>query len=413
MNVWPAVTLGELLRRSDEPAAIDPTAEYQEVTIKLWGKGVVSRGKVSGSEVVSVRRVVRARQLILSKIDARNGAIGLVPPELDGAIVSNDFPSFDFRDENLCSPAYMGWLVRSAQFVELCKAASEGTTNRVRIKEDRFLEQKIALPPLSEQEALVSRLDALAEKTRQVEAKLDAVERDAEHLLALRFRDAIADAPLRQMAEIAPAVRRPVEIDITARYREVGARSFGKGLFAKPDFDGADATWEKPVWVKSGDLVFSNIKAWEGAIAVATDAHDGCIASHRYITCVPDSARATAKFFEYYLLSEDGLEKVGAASPGTADRNRTLSLGNLGKIEVPVPPLAIQQSFDRLQTEVAALKIRHASIRAANAALIPATLERVFQPQSKRNAVVSSVPGEGVQGGTMSTGKAACALAAL
>ena len=151
-----------------------------------------------------------------------------------------------------------------------------------------------------------------------------------------------------------------------------------KGLFLKPDFDGAEATWQKPVWIKSGDLVLSNIKAWEGAIAIAGDEHDGCIASHRYITCLPEPEQATAGFLAYYLLSEDGLEKVGAASPGTADRNRTLSLGNLGKIEVPIPPLPIQQSFDRLQTEVAALKAKHDAIRAVNASLLPATLERVF-----------------------------------
>ena len=253
----------------------------------------------------------------------------------------------------------------------------QGTAN-MSMKVADIVGVEIPLPQLAEQQALVARLDALAEKTRQVEAHLDAVERDAERLLALRFRDAIADAPLRPMAEVAPFVRRPVEIDIKTRYREVGARSFGKGLFIKPDFDGAEATWQKPVWIKSGDLVLSNIKAWEGAIAIAGDEHDGCIASHRYISCVPDLESATAGFLAYYLLSADGLEKVGLASPGTADRNRTLSLGNLGKIEVPMPPLAVQQTFDRLQAEVAALKTKHTAIRQANAALIPATLERVF-----------------------------------
>ncbi len=59
MKAWPEVALGELLQRSDAAAVINPAAEYHEVTIKLWGKGVISRGKVSGSDVVSVRRVVR------------------------------------------------------------------------------------------------------------------------------------------------------------------------------------------------------------------------------------------------------------------------------------------------------------------------------------------------------------------
>ncbi len=59
-------------------------------------------------------------------------------------------------------------------------------------------------------------------------------------------------------------------------------------------------------------------------------------------------------------------------------RNPVSSSGNLGKIEAPIPPLARQQAFDRLQAEVAALKAKHTAIRQANAALLPATLERVF-----------------------------------
>lgn len=59
-------------------------------------------------------------------------------------------------------------------------------------------------------------------------------------------------------------------------------------------------------------------------------------------------------------------------------RNRTLGLEKLMAIEVPMPPLDRQQYFDRLQVEIAALKAKHTAIRQANAALLPATLERVF-----------------------------------
>jgi len=378
MKGWSKVALGELLRRSDEAAVLDPAAEYHEVTIKLWGKGVVSRGKVRGSDVVSVRRGVRANQLILSKIDARNGAIGLVPPELDGAIVSNDFPSFEFRDPERCDAAFMGWLVRSAPFVELCKAASEGTTNRVRIKEDRFLDQQIGLPPLSEQQAIVARLDALAEKTREVEAHLDAVERDSEHLLALRFRDVIADAPLRAMAEVAPLVRREQAIDLDGRYPELGVRSFGKGTFHKSPLSGSEVGTKRLYRIEPGDLLFSNVFAWEGAIAIAQSTDAGRFGSHRFITCRAAPDLATAEFLRYYFLTDDGMLKIGEASPGGAGRNRTLGLEKLMAVEVPIPPSAAQETFDRLQSNVAALKAKHAAIRQANAALLPATLERLF-----------------------------------
>jgi type I restriction enzyme S subunit len=378
MKVWPKVALGELLRRSDEAAVLDPAAEYHEVTIKLWGRGVVSRGKVRGGDVVSVRRVVRANQLILSKIDARNGAIGLVPPELDGAIVSNDFPSFEFRDPERCDATFMGWLVRSAPFVELCKAASEGTTNRVRIKEDRFLDQQIGLPLLPEQQAIVARLDALAAKTQEVDAHLDAVERDAAHLLALRFRDAIADAPLRPMAEVAPLVRREVSIDPEKIYTELGVRSFYKGTFHRRTVPGADFSWQDLYRVRTGDLVFSNIMAWEKAIAVASAEDDGCVGNHRMLTCEVRPDAAIPGFLWFYFTTEEGFVKIYAASPGTAARNRTMTAPALMAIDVPVPPLATQQTFDRLQASVATLKARHAAIRQANAALLPGALERLF-----------------------------------
>lgn len=356
MKGWTKIALGELLRRSDEAATLDPAVEYHEVTIKLWGKGVVSRGKVRGGDVVSVRRVVRANQLILSKIDARNGAIGLVPPELDGAIVSNDFPSFEFRDPKQCDAAFMGWLVRSAPFVELCKAASEGTTNRVRIKEDRFLDQQIGLPPLSEQLAIVARLDALAEKTREVETHLDVVERDAEHLLALRFRNVIADAPLRLMAEVAPLVRREQSIDLDGSYPELGIRSFGKGTFHKPPLSGSAVGAKRLYRIEPGDLLFSNVFAWEGAIAIAQPTDAGRFGSHRFITCRAVPGMVTAEFLRYYFLTDDGMLKIGEASPGGAGRNRTLGLEKLMAIQVPAPTLAAQQTFDRLQADVAALK---------------------------------------------------------
>lgn len=373
------VALGDLLRRSDETAVLDLDAEYHEVTVRLWGKGVISRGKVRGSDVVSVRKFVRANQLILSKIDARSGAIGLVPAPLDGAIVSNDFPSFGFHDTGKCDPAFMGWLVRSTPFIELCKAASEGTTNRVRIKEDRFLDQQISLPPLNEQQAIVARLDALAEKTRQINEHLDAIESDAEHLLAVRFRDAISNATLRPMAEIAPLVRREEEIKLEGSYLELGIRSFGKGTFHKPPLTGAEVGTKRLFRIAPGDLLFSNVFAWEGAIAIAQPVDAGRFGSHRFISCVAEESITSAEFLRYFFLTESGLAKIGEASPGGAGRNRTLGLEKLMAIEVPVPSLAVQRTFNALQAKVAKLKAKHAVIRESNAALVPATLERIFQ----------------------------------
>lgn len=380
MKAWPRVPLAEIAPIVRRAVDIQHDQAYPELGIRSFGKGTFHKPPLAGADA-GTKRLFRIEpgDLVFSNVFAWEGAIAVASLHDGGRFGSHRFMTCAV-DSSRANAAFLKfYLTTSEEGREQIRRASPGGAGRNRtLGVEKLGHVEVPLPPLEEQQSLIARLDALAEKTRQLEAHLDAVERDAEHLLALRFRDPTANAQLRTTAEVAPLVRRSVAIDISTHYREVGARSFGKGLFIKPDFDGAEATWQKPVWIAAGDLVLSNIKAWEGAIAVAGDEHEGCIASHRYITCVPDRRLASADFLRYYFLAEEGIEKIGFASPGTADRKRTLSVINLGKIEVPIPPLTTQQTFDRLQAEVAALRAKHAAIRNANAALLPATLERVF-----------------------------------
>ncbi len=109
---WP-LPLEAVLTKSNEWVELQPDEQYPEVTVRLWGKSVVSRRQVSGSEIVVGRRlVVHAGQFILSRIDARNGALGLVLATLEGAVVSNDFPAFKVNSARIV-PAYLQWLTRT------------------------------------------------------------------------------------------------------------------------------------------------------------------------------------------------------------------------------------------------------------------------------------------------------------
>ena len=379
MKSWPQVALGDVLRRSDEPAVIDAAAEYHEVTIKLWGKGIVSRGRVRGSDVVSARHVVRHNQLILSKIDARNGAIGLVPFELDGAIVSNDFPSFEFRDLGRCDPAFMGWLVRSAPLVELCRAASEGTTNRVRIKEDRFLDQKIALPLLSEQRVVVARLDALTEKARQVDAHLDAVERDAARLIRSYIFGAESAKPAkRRMSELVSQRQPDVAVDGTAQYRFAGVYSFGRGVFPSAVKMGSEFSYERLSTVLAGDFIYPKLMAWEGALGVVPPECDGMVVSPEFPVFTVNTEAVLPEVLDIYFRTPDIWSALAEISGGTNARRRRLQPATFLSYEMPVPSMATQLELRAIYERTRVLKTEHAAIRKANAALLPATLERVF-----------------------------------
>src|ERR1035437_8685934 len=96
-NGWQTVSLGKILKRVKEEIRLDDNTIYKQVTVRLWNKGVILRGTQQGSEIKSKHQfLVRTGQLVLSRIDVRNGAIGICPPELEGAIISNDFWAYDF-----------------------------------------------------------------------------------------------------------------------------------------------------------------------------------------------------------------------------------------------------------------------------------------------------------------------------
>ena len=73
---------------------------------------------------------------------------------------------------------------------------------------------------------------------------------------------------------------------------------------------------------------------------------------------------------------------MATASPGSADRNRTLGLKKLAAITVPVPSIEKQRWFDRVKAKVRALRKAHAETSGELDTLIPAMLHEVFGGES-------------------------------
>ncbi len=65
---WPSIPLERVLHKSEQWKDLEPHREYQEVTVRLWGKGVTLRGVRTGAQITGRRLTVRGGQLILSRI---------------------------------------------------------------------------------------------------------------------------------------------------------------------------------------------------------------------------------------------------------------------------------------------------------------------------------------------------------
>ena len=94
-------------------------------------------------------------QFIMSKIDARNGAFGIVPAELEGAITTQDFLSYNINTEKIL-PEFFNLITGTKHFAELCQRASSGTTGRQRVDEKAFLSFRIPVPSIPNQKLIIN-----------------------------------------------------------------------------------------------------------------------------------------------------------------------------------------------------------------------------------------------------------------
>lgn len=203
-----------------------------------------------------------------------------------------------------------------------------------------------------------------------------------------------------RIGDILKLERRAVVVEPGETYREIGVRSFGRGLFEKEPTSGADLGSKRVFHVHPGDLVVSNIFAWEGAVAVAQERHEGMIGSHRFMTWVPDAWGVDVEYLRHYFASDPGLGRLGSASPGSAGRNRTLSIKNFENIVIPLPDLDEQH---RIAAHLDAVATSTGSVAAASSAVdarayiaaLPSLSSRLFSaadlPTTSVDQLCSSV----------------------
>lgn len=146
-----------------------------------------------------------------------------------------------------------------------------------------------------------------------------------------------------RVGDVMRLVRRPVDVRTGETYREIGLRSFGNGVFHKSPVSGEELGAKKVFHIKPGDLLFSNVFAWEGAVALASEGEAGRIGSHRFMTYEVDTDRADPRFLLHYFYGGPGLQVIREASPGSAGRNRTLGIKNFERQIVRLPSLGEQR----------------------------------------------------------------------
>lgn len=154
---WKRKRLSEVIRLVDDSYKVKPDQSYPNLGIYSFGRGLFHKPPINGlaTSAISLRRV-RAGQFIYSRLFAFEGAYGQVSPEFNGVFVSNEYPTFDC-DPSFVRAEFLAAYFRPAQVWKAVATGSKGLGDRrQRVQPDQVLAHELWVPPISEQEQLVT-----------------------------------------------------------------------------------------------------------------------------------------------------------------------------------------------------------------------------------------------------------------
>jgi type I restriction enzyme S subunit len=176
-TLWPRVSLDTILVPRREAVTLTGTlGGWQPITIHFDGE-IVPRTRdnaFKGSMFAAY-----PGDVVFSKIDARNGAIGIMPPSIPQAVVTPEYPVHT-PDPTQIDGGFLHLLLRHSSFLGALKQAATGTTGRKRVTPEGFLTLKVPLPPLEEQRRLVAVWEATIAEAGHLSKDAEQDEEDAQ-----------------------------------------------------------------------------------------------------------------------------------------------------------------------------------------------------------------------------------------
>ena len=180
---WKQVNLGTFLQLKFRKV-VKPAGAYLRLGIRSHGKGTFT-SVVDDPETIALTHLFQARKddLIVNITFAWEGAIALVGPDGDGALVSHRFPTYVFDTSKMLPEYFRHLMVTDRFFYELDLISPGGAgRNRVMNKGD-FLKIWVTIPGVEEQQKIASVLGGMDEQIGLLKKYLEKLKEQKKGLM--------------------------------------------------------------------------------------------------------------------------------------------------------------------------------------------------------------------------------------
>lgn len=155
------------------------------------------------------------------------------------------------------------------------------------------------------------------------------------------------------LGEVLQRVARAVKVDASSTYPNVGILNRSRGVFEKPELSGAETKYKTLYRLAAGDLVYSKLFGWEGAVALVPDWADGACVSGEFPTYSP-SAEIDRNYLRHVIAWEGFAGQMADATTGMGQRRQRINPDQFERILLPLPDLPEQQHVAALLDQVEA-----------------------------------------------------------
>lgn len=189
------------------------------------------------------------------------------------------------------------------------------------------------------------------------------------------------------LGEVLHRIARAVKVDASSTYQNVGLLNRSRGMFEKPELRGAETKYKTLYRLAAGDLVYSKLFGWEGAVALVPDWADGACVSGEFPT-YSLSSRLDRDYLGHVIAWEGFASQMAVSTTGMGQRRQRVNPDQFERIVIPVPELSEQQ------------RIAARLDRIADASLTPSRSGAAMEPRvsALRAAMFARVSGKAALG---------------
>lgn len=392
---WPREQIKKLalaLERRREPVDRDVFTLHPQYFVSLRFTGEVEQRDLHGKTTFKGGLFfAHPGDIIYSKIDVRNGAIGIVPDQFPVVVVTSEFPVYRINRKVAVSE-YIQLVFRTEHFRNIVNSMVSGTSGRKRVQPDDLENVEIPLPSLTEQQAIVeywrSAEDRISTIRAQVGRRIKEVEdRFLEELGLNRFKigdrgkafaiywkdlerwgisfnrqdrtaldPAVGKFPVVRLADIVADLENgwsPQCLDRPAEPDEWGVLKLGAVSFGTYDENEnkalPPALSPKPeLEVKPGQVLISraNITRLVGACALVERSRPRLMLCDKIFRVVPrKQSLIELAYMAEVMKIPQVRSQIESAATGTSATMQNITKPSLLALRLPLPPIATQREM--------------------------------------------------------------------